>query len=247
VTLEAHFTSTRSIAALIDQTLLKPEATREDLIRLCETAVEHSFATVCINPYWVHLARRQLAGSNVKTCTVIGFPLGANRTETKLSEARLALGDGATELDMVINIGALRSGDLNAVQDEIAELASLAHSAGALLKVILETCLLSDDQKTAACMAAVSAKADFVKTSTGFSSSGATEQDVRLMRNAVGPVTGVKASGGIKTLEALRRMVKAGATRIGTSSGVQILREFEEGRVARSPAPDSPFDAPDVY
>ncbi len=229
VTLEAHLTSTKSIAALIDQTLLKPEATQEDVVRLCTQAAEHSFAAVCINPHWVRLARKQLDGSHVKTCTVIGFPLGANRTEIKLREARVALADGAAELDMVINVGALRSGDSKFVQDEIAELASLSHSGEAILKVIIETCLLSDEQKVAASLAAVAAKADFVKTSTGFSTGGATENDVRLLRGAAGPAMGVKASGGIRSFEALRRMVEAGATRIGTSSGVQILREFQEG------------------
>lgn len=238
VTLEAHLKSTKSVAALIDQTLLKPEATQEDVINLCAQASEHSFATVCVNPHWVRVARERLAGSSVKTCTVVGFPLGANRTETKLSEARVALAEGATELDIVINVGALRSGDAKFVEDEIAQLASVAHSAGALLKVILETCLLNDQQKVAASQAAAAAKADFVKTSTGFSTAGATEADIRLMRATVGPVMGVKASGGIRSFEALRRMVEAGATRIGTSSGVQILSEFQAGLTAVSPAPD---------
>jgi len=241
VTLEAHLKSTKSIAALIDQTLLKPEATREDVVKLCAQAAEHSFATVCVNPHWVRLARERLAGSTVKTCTVVGFPLGANRAETKLSEARLALAEGATELDMVINVGALRSGDVNFVQGEIVQLASLAHSTGALLKVILETCLLNDQQKVAASQAAAAAQADFVKTSTGFSTAGATEGDIRLMRATVGPTMGVKASGGIRSFEALLRMVEAGATRIGTSSGVQILSEFQAGLTA------APATAPDGY
>jgi deoxyribose-phosphate aldolase len=241
VTVEEHLASTQSIANLIDQTLLKPEATGEDIVRLCREAAEHSFCSVCVNPHWVRLARITLGRSSVRVCTVIGFPLGANRTSVKTAEARLALAEGAAEIDMVQNIGALRSADLATVQFEIAELAEIAHAGKALLKVILETCLLTDDQKRTACRLAVDAKADFVKTSTGFSTAGATEDDIRLMRQAVGPAVGVKASGGIRSLEALRRMVAAGATRIGTSSGVQILREFREG------APASPNTTPGAY
>ncbi len=229
MTVEEHLASTQSIANLIDQTLLKPEASGDDIVRLCREAAEHSFCSVCINPHWVRLARTTLGRSCVRVCTVIGFPLGANRTEVKSAEARLALSEGATEIDMVQNVGALRSADLDTVQSEIAELAEIAHGSKALLKVILETCLLNDDQKRVSCHLAIAAKADFVKTSTGFSTSGATEDDIRLMRAAVGPAVGVKASGGIRSLEALSRMVAAGATRIGTSSGVQILREFREG------------------
>jgi deoxyribose-phosphate aldolase len=241
VTVEEHLASTQSIANLIDQTLLKPEATGEDIVRLCREAAEHSFCSVCVNPHWVRLARTTLGRSSVRVCTVIGFPLGANRTSVKTAEARLALAEGAAEIDMVQNIGALRSADLATVQFEIAELAEIAHAGKALLKVILETCLLTDDQKRTACRLAVDAKADFVKTSTGFSTAGATEDDIRLMRQAVGPAVGVKASGGIRSLEALRRMVAAGATRIGTSSGVQILREFREG------APASANTTPGAY
>ena len=238
MTVEEHLASAESLANLIDQTLLKPEATSEDIVRLCREAAEHRFCSVCVNPHWVRLARATLGSSLVKVCTVIGFPLGANRTDIKTGEARLALAEGATEIDMVQNIGALRSGDASFVQAEIAELAEIAHRGNAILKVILETCLLTDGQKHAACGLAVEAKADFVKTSTGFSTSGATEPDIRLMREAVGPVTGVKASGGIRSLDSVRRMVTAGATRIGTSSGVQILREFREGSAtaANSPA-----------
>jgi deoxyribose-phosphate aldolase len=239
VTVEEHLASTQSIANLIDQTLLKPEATGEDIVRLCREAAENSFCSVCINPHWVRLARTTLARSSIRLCTVIGFPLGANRTPVKIAEARLALAEGATEIDMVQNIGALRSGDFACVQSEIAELAEIAHKANALLKVILETCLLTDDQKRAACRLAVEARADFVKTSTGFSTSGATESDIRLMRQAVGPSIGVKASGGIRSLDAVRRMVSAGATRIGTSSGVQILREFRDGSAVAQPSPDA--------
>jgi deoxyribose-phosphate aldolase len=226
VTAEQYLANPQSISSLIDHTLLKPEATEDDIDRLCREAREHSFASVCVNPYWVPLARKKVAGSAVRVCTVIGFPLGANACETKVGEARLALSQGATELDMVQNIGALRTGDFPLVKKEIAELATLAHAHGAILKVILETCLLSDEQKTTACRLSVEAEADFVKTSTGFSAGGAAEGDVRLMRRMVGASMGVKASGGIRTLDALRSMVEAGATRIGTSSGVQILSEF---------------------
>jgi len=229
VTVEEHLASTQSIANLIDQTLLKPEANSEDIVRLCREAAEHNFWSVCVNPYWVRLAAATLEASPVRVCTVIGFPLGANRMKVKTAEARLALAEGATEIDMVLNIGALRSGDFAPVRNEIAELAGIAHTAHALLKVILETCLLNDDRKLTACRFAVEAQADFVKTSTGFSTSGAAESDVRLMRQAVGDSMGVKASGGIRSLAAVRRMVEAGANRIGTSAGVQILREFRDG------------------
>jgi deoxyribose-phosphate aldolase len=232
VTVEEHLASAQSIAQLIDQTLLKPEATSEEIVQLCREAAEHGFWSVCVNPYWVRLAAATLEGSGVRVCSVIGFPLGANRIKVKTAEARLALAEGATEIDMVLNIGALRSGDFAPVRNEIAELAGFAHTANALLKVILETCLLSEEQKVTACRFAVEGKADFVKTSTGFARSGATEDDVRLMRQAVGASSGVKASGGIRSLDALRRMTEAGANRIGTSSGVQILREFREGAQA---------------
>ncbi len=210
---------------MIDHTLLKPEATRQDVGRLCAEAREFNFATVCINPSWVPFAADALAGSTVRVCTVIGFPLGANESRTKIAEARYALSDGSQEIDMVQNIGALRSGDLELVRKEIAELAESAHSSGAILKVILETCLLTDEQKVTACRLAMEAGADFVKTSTGFSTSGATAEDVKLMRRTVGDRMGVKASGGIRTFPVLREMVAAGANRIGTSSGVNILRE----------------------
>ncbi len=216
-----------AVAAIIDHTLLKPEATREDIRRLCAEAREFNFATVCINPCWVAFAAEALGGSNVRVCTVIGFPLGANETRTKIAEARQALSQGSNEIDMVQNIGALRSGDLELVRKEIAELADAAHSSGAILKVILETCLLTDEQKVLACRLAMEAGADFVKTSTGFSTGGATVEDVELMRRTVADSMGVKASGGIRTLPALREMVAAGANRIGTSSGVGILRDVK--------------------
>jgi deoxyribose-phosphate aldolase len=215
-----------TVASLIDHTLLKPEATESDIGRLCAEARQWGFASVCLNPCWVVFASKALRGSPVKVCTVVGFPLGANTAEIKLAEAAAALHQGALELDMVQNIGALRSGALGLVSKEIQELATLAHTHAALLKVILETCLLSQEQKIIACRLAVEAGADFVKTSTGFSSSGATVADIELMRRTVGPAVGVKASGGVRTLAALRQMVAAGATRIGTSSGVAIIGEL---------------------
>ncbi|MDQ2777260.1 MAG: deoxyribose-phosphate aldolase [Acidobacteriota bacterium] len=216
-----------TVASLIDHTLLKPEATESDIARLCAEARQWGFASVCVNPCWVVSASDALRGSTVKVCTVIGFPLGANVTQIKLAEAGPALDQGALELDMVQNIGALRSGKFEIVGEEIHNLATLAHARGALLKVILETCLLSHEQKITACRLAVDAGADFVKTSTGFSSAGATVADIGLMRKTVGPTVGVKASGGVRTLAALRQMVTAGATRIGTSSGVAIIGELE--------------------
>jgi deoxyribose-phosphate aldolase len=215
------------IASLIDHTLLKPEAAREDIARLCREAREHGFATVCVNPYWVSFAAAELDGSAPKVCATVGFPLGANTSEIKSAEAAAALDDGAAEIDMVLNIGALLSGEIRYVEREIRQLADLVHQSDALLKVILETCLLDDAQKRQACEIAVRAGADFVKTSTGFSKAGATAADVRLMREVVGARAGVKASGGIRSLGALREMFAAGANRIGTSSGVHILAELD--------------------
>ncbi len=244
VTAEQYLANPRSIASLIDHTLLKPEAAESDIVRLCREAREHGFKTVCINPFWVEVAHRELSNSHVLVCTVIGFPLGANLSEIKVSEARLALGQGAAEIDMVQNVGALRSGDGAFVAAEIASLAVLAHSRGAILKVIIETSVLSDEQKALSCRLALEAGADFVKTSTGFSAAGATEDDVRLMRAAVGPSMGVKASGGVRTFDAVRRMVEAGATRIGTSSGVQIIREAVQPQMAGAGVPTT---RPDSY
>lgn len=220
--------SKAAVALLIDHTLLKPEATKLEIHRLCDDARANNFMSVCINPCWVQTARRRLEGSDVRVCTVIGFPLGANDARTKLSEANLALVQSADELDMVLNIGGLRSGDFHLVHKDIADIADIAHSRGAILKVILETCLLTDAEKTTACQLALQARADFVKTSTGFSKSGATVADVKLMRQIVGQHMGVKASGGIRTFEGLREMVLAGATRIGTSAGLSILYEMEQ-------------------
>jgi deoxyribose-phosphate aldolase len=216
--------SALSIARLIDHTLLRAEATHADILQLCTEAREYNFASVCVNGYWVPLAASQLAGSEVKVCTVVGFPLGAASTEAKVSETEAALRAGAQEIDIVQNIGALRGDDDRAVEEEIALVAAASHGAGAIVKVILETSLLSDDQKIAACRLAKLAGADFVKTSTGFSSSGATVHDVELMRSAVGPDMGVKASGGIRTLDDLLKMLAAGASRIGASASVKIVQ-----------------------
>jgi len=215
--------SASSIASLIDHTLLRPDAIRADILRLSREARHYNFASVCVNPYWVPLVAAELAGSQVLVCTVVGFPLGATSTEAKVAETEAALRAGAQEIDMVQNIGALRGGDDQAVEEEIALVAGVCHRAGAIVKVILETALLDDDQKTTACLLAKAAGADFVKTSTGFGPSGATVHDVELMRRAVGPAMGVKASGGIRTLEDLEKMVAAGATRIGASASVKIM------------------------
>jgi deoxyribose-phosphate aldolase len=215
--------STEEIASLIDHTILKPEATAEDVRRICAEARQHGFASVCVNPYWIPLVARELAGSAVKVCSVIGFPLGAAATAIKAAEAEQAIRDGANEIDMVLNVGELRAGNDEAVRRDIESVAQVCRRGSAILKVILETALLNEDQKRRACALAKSAGADFVKTSTGFGPGGATVEDIALMRAAVGPDLGVKASGGIRTLEDLRAMVSAGANRIGASAGVQIV------------------------
>jgi len=212
-----------SIAARIDHTLLKPEATAGDIRRICEEALEYTFASVCVNPYWVPLVASALKNSAVKVCTVVGFPLGASATAIKAAETRQALQDGAHEIDMVLNVGELRDGNLAAVSADIVAVVEISHAANAIVKVILETALLNDSQKIAACEVAKEAGADFVKTSTGFASSGATEHDIALMRKAVGPNLGVKASGGIRTLEDLNKMIAAGASRVGASASVKIM------------------------
>jgi deoxyribose-phosphate aldolase len=212
-----------AVARLIDHTLLRPEATRNDILRVCREARQYGFAAVCINPYWVPLVARELTGTPVKVATVAGFPLGATSTESKMAETAAALKVGAQEIDMVLNVGVLRSGDLDTVKHDIEAVAGLCHEAGAIVKVILETALLDDHQKAVACTLARMAGADFVKTSTGFGPAGATTHDVALMRQVVGPEMGVKAAGGIRTLEDLRRMVAAGANRIGASSSVAIV------------------------
>jgi deoxyribose-phosphate aldolase len=228
------FEEKHRLAALIDHTLLKPEAIQTDIERVCEEALIYGFAAVCINPFWVPVAAQRLRASPVRVCTVVGFPLGSNQAETKVQEANMARCAGAEEIDMVINIGALLSGDYGTVEREVASVAEAAHEGGGLLKAILETCLLTDDQKTTASRIAVEAGADFVKTSTGFSAAGATVADIRLMRDAVGTLAGVKASGGIKTLAAVRSMLAAGASRIGASAGVNILKELEGAPEASS-------------
>jgi deoxyribose-phosphate aldolase len=221
--MQPDLTSPAAIAALIDHTLLRPEATAAAIFRLCEEARRYGFASVCVNPYWVELAAGRLDGSPVKVCSVVGFPLGANLTVIKVAETEAAIRAGAREIDMVLNIGEICCGNDDAAGRDIRAVVEAAHSGGAIVKVILETALLDDEQKTAACSLAKAAGAEFVKTSTGFGPHGATVQDVALMRAAVGAEMGVKASGGIRTLEDLKNMVAAGATRIGSSAGVKIV------------------------
>lgn len=212
-------------ASLIDHTLLKPEAAEADIRKLCDEARQFGFASVCVNPTWVKRASEFLQGSGVPVCTVIGFPLGATLPDVKAYEARRAIFNGAREVDMVINIGALKSNDDCAVEDDIRAVVEAAHENHILCKVIIETALLTDDEKVRACVAAKNAGADFVKTSTGFAKGGATANDVALMRRTVGKALGVKASGGVKGIEDARAMFEAGATRIGASVGVKIAQE----------------------
>ncbi len=212
-------------ASLIDHTLLKPEASESDIKKLCNEAIEFGFASVCVNPAWVKQAAEFLKGSNVPVCTVIGFPLGATLSDVKAYETRRAIFNGAREVDMVINIGWLKSGDDCAVEEDIRRVAEAAHENGILCKVIIETALLTDEEKVRACLASKNAGADFVKTSTGFAKGGATVEDVNLMRRIVGRSLGVKASGGVKGIDDARKMFEAGATRIGASVGVKIAQE----------------------
>ena len=211
----------KNLASMIDHTLLKPTATKEQVAELCQQALVNHFASVCINPCFVKLATEMLKGSDVKTCTVIGFPLGANSTEVKAFEAKKAVNEGAQEVDMVINIGALKEGDLEYVENEIAQVVKV--SQGALVKVIIETCFLTDEEKVTVCKLAKKAGANFVKTSTGFGTGGATVSDVSLMRKTVGDSMGVKASGGVRSLDETLAVINAGASRIGTSSGIKIV------------------------
>jgi deoxyribose-phosphate aldolase len=211
------------LARYIDHTLLKPDATAADVDRFCAEAVEHGFAAVCVNPVWVKRAAQKLRGTPVQVASVVGFPLGAHDPEVKAMEARRALRDGAREIDMVLAIGALKSGDYELVKRDIARVVEACREVGAKCKVILETGLLSDEEKVIASRLAKAARADFVKTSTGFGPGGATVWDVALMREAVGPEMGVKASGGVKTAEQARDLIAAGATRIGASAGVHIV------------------------
>lgn len=213
------------IARMIDHTLLKPDATQDQIAQLCYEARKYGFAAVCVNPTWVKLCSQLLKGSPVRVCTVVGFPLGATPTEVKAYEAQQAIDDGATEVDMVINIGALKSKDYALVERDIATVARICHAGGAILKVILETALLTDEEKVIACQLAKAAGADFAKTSTGFGPGGATVHDVELMRQVVGAEMGVKAAGGIRSYQDAQAMIAAGATRIGASAGVQIVQQ----------------------
>ena len=229
-----------NLAGLIDHTLLKPDATPDQVAQLCFEARRHGFASVCVNPAWVKLCAQLLQGSPVKVCTVIGFPLGATAPEVKAFEAQNAIDQGATEIDMVINIGALKARELELVAQDIRGVVQVTHARGNLVKVILETTLLTDEEKTTACLLAKEAGADFVKTSTGFAGGGATVQDVALMRRVVGPEMGVKASGGVRTYEDAASMIKAGATRIGASAGVKIIQGPSREKApaqAAAPAP----------
>lgn len=216
----------KNYAAYIDHTLLKAETTREEIIALCEEAKTYSFASVCVNPAWVKTASELLQGSSVKVCTVIGFPLGSSTTAVKEFETKNAIENGAGEIDMVINIGALRGGNDELVKEDIVAVVNAAKES-AIVKVIIETSLLSDLEKRKACELARAAGADFVKTSTGFSTGGATVEDVKLMRAVVGPEMGVKASGGVRSFDDMEKMIEAGATRIGASSGVQIMQGLQ--------------------
>jgi len=227
--LHASGGGTGDVAAMIDHTLLKPDASRTEVEKLCREAAEYHFASVCVNPTWVATCARLLQGSPVKVCSVVGFPLGATTPDVKHYETRRALFDGAREIDMVINVGALKSGDLRVVERDIEAVTGPCRETGAISKVIIEAALLTDDEKVTACTLAKAAAADYVKTSTGFASGGATAADVALMRRAVGDEMGVKAAGGVKDLDALKAMVAAGATRIGASAGVRIVQESKGG------------------
>jgi deoxyribose-phosphate aldolase len=218
------------IAKLIDHTLLKPDATQDEIRKLCEEALQYQFASVCVNPWNVAQSTEILRGSSVKVCTVVGFPLGATLPEVKVFETQKSIERGAQEMDMVINIGALKSGRVGAVEADIHGVVAASHRGGAVCKVIIETCLLTREEKIQAALAARNAGADFVKTSTGFSTAGATPEDVRLIRETIGANTGIKAAGGVRTLEDLQKMVEAGATRIGASAGVKIIQQLRSGK-----------------
>jgi deoxyribose-phosphate aldolase len=232
------------IARLIDHTLLKPDATRDDIRKICNEALKYGFASVCINPWNVSLAAEMLRGSEVRVCTVVGFPLGATLPQVKVYETEEVIKLGAQEIDMVINVGALKSGQLDAVEADIRGVVEASHRGGAICKVILETVLLTTDEKVRGSLAAKNAGADFVKTSTGFAAGGATAEDVRLMRAVVGGEIGVKAAGGVRSLEDLQKMVEAGATRIGASASVKIL---EQARAGAPPAAAEPVVASTSY
>jgi len=224
------------VASMIDHTLLKPDATRADIETLCREAAQFKFATVCVNPTWVALAARLLANSGVGVCSVVGFPLGATTPDVKGYETRRAIFDGAREIDMVINVGALKSGDLRAVECDIEAVTTPCREGGALSKVIIEAALLTDDEKVTACTLAKAAGADYVKTSTGFASGGATAADVALMRRVVGAEMGVKAAGGVRDLEGMKAMIAAGATRVGASAGVKIVQQSKGEKTSAAPS-----------
>jgi deoxyribose-phosphate aldolase len=228
--------ATAGVPGMIDHTLLKPEASRGEIEKLCREAAEFHFATVCVNPAWVSLAARLLRGTGVGVCSVVGFPLGAAAADVKNYETRRAIYDGATEIDMVINIGALKSGDLRTVERDIEAVVDPCRQCGVISKVIIEAALLTDEEKVSACSLAKAAGADFVKTSTGFASGGATAADVALMRRVVGADMGVKAAGGVRDLEGLKAMVAAGASRVGASAGVKIVQETK-GQTPATTAP----------
>lgn len=228
----ADGTFDRSIAGLIDHTLLKPEATRQQIEQLCGEAKQYSFASVCINPSYVKICSGMLKETSVKVCSVIGFPLGATTTETKAFEAEKAIRDGAREVDMVINVGMLKSGEYDYVQSDIASVVRTAKSHGVLVKVIIETGLLTDEEKVKACVLARNAGANFVKTSTGFSKGGATVGDIALMRKVVGSALGVKASGGVRTQEDAKALIASGADRIGASASVMIVTGEKQSSTA---------------
>jgi deoxyribose-phosphate aldolase len=219
---------------MIDHTLLKPDATRRNIEELCREAAQFKFATVCVNPTWIAACTRLLAGSGVGVCSVVGFPLGATTGDVKEYETRRAIFDGAREIDMVINVGALKSGDLRVVERDIEAVTNACREGGALSKVIIEAALLTDDEKVTACTLAKAACADYVKTSTGFGPGGATAADVALMRRVVGAEMGVKAAGGVRDLEGVKAMIAAGATRVGASAGVKIVQQ------ARGETPNPP-------
>jgi deoxyribose-phosphate aldolase len=218
------FPTDGQLAHMIDHTILKPDATQDEIAQLCYEARKFNFASVCVNPSYVKLCSDLLEGSDVLVCTVVGFPLGATPTEVKVFETQQAVREGADEVDMVINVGALKSRDYELVERDIASVARACHAGDAILKVIIEAALLTDEEKVAACQLAKVAGADFVKTSTGFGPGGATAEDVALMRHVVGPAIGVKAAGGIRTYEDAKKMIAAGASRIGASASVKIMQ-----------------------
>jgi deoxyribose-phosphate aldolase len=241
-------TAAGEIAPYIDHTLLRPDATQDQIDLLCQEALTHQFASVCVNPFWVRHCATLLYGSPVKVCTVIGFPLGATLPDVKAYETRRAIFDGATEIDMVLNVGALKSGDEGGVCRDLQAVVQAAREGCALVKVILETALLTDEEKIRACQFARDAGADFVKTSTGFSQGGATVADIELMRRVVGDQLGVKASGGVRDLAGARQLIAAGASRIGASAGVRIVQEsHREGNLLPQTSPLQPLSAATTY